>query len=122
MSRTQLLAAAAFACVIGAPAVASAQVTGGYPPGTPVAEIEARERAETARLNQAVLERDAQVVAANAAEAERFAEAQARFEAAQRAHAEAQARYEAEAAAANAAQARYEAEMAAWRARTGRPG
>ncbi|WP_296819204.1 hypothetical protein [Brevundimonas sp.] len=126
MSRPVFFAAAALACAVAAPA--AAQVTGGYPPGTSVAEIEARERAETARLNQAVLDRDAQIVAANEAAAARFAREQAEFEAAQRAHADAQARYRAEVqaveaaqAAHAAAQARYEAEMAAWRARTSRP-
>lgn len=95
-----------------------AQDTGGYPPGTTADEIEAYEQAETVRLNNAVLERDARVVAANEAEAQRFAQDQAAFEAAQAEHARAQAQYEAELAAAQAAQARYEAEMARWRARS----
>lgn len=99
---------------------AMAQDTGGYPPGTTVEEIEALEQAETVRLNNAVLERDARIVAANEAEAERFAQDQAAFEAAQAEHARAQAQYEAELAAAQAAQARYEAEMARWRAQTPR--
>lgn len=119
MSAIRIATLAGFACVLASPALA--QQTGGYPPGTPVAEIEAREQAETVRLNNAVLERDAAVVAANEAEAARFAQAQAEFGAAQQAHAQAQARYEAELAAAQTAQARYEAEMAAWRARVGRP-
>ena len=119
MSALKIAALAGFASILAGPAFA--QQTGGYPPGTPAAEIEALEQAETVRLNNAVLERDAAVVAANEAEAQRFARDQARFSAEQRAHAEAQARYEAELAAAEAAQARYEAEMAAWRARTVRP-
>ena len=119
MSPIKIATLASFACVLASPAFA--QQTGGYPPGTPVSEIEAHERAETVRLNNAVLERDAAVVAANEAEAARFARDQAEFGAAQDDHARAQARYEAELAAAQAAQARYEAEMAAWRARVGRP-
>lgn len=119
MSALKIAALAGFACVLAGPAFA--QQTGGYPPGTPVSEIEARERAETVRLNNAVLERDAAVAAANEAEALRFAQDQSRFAAEQRAHAADVARYEAELAAAQAAQARYEAEMAAWRARTSRP-
>ena len=118
MSPLKLASAAALACALAGPALA--QDTGGYPPGTSVAEIEAREQAETVRLNNAVLERDAQVVAANEAEAARFAAAQADYEAAQAAHARATAQYEAESAAAAAAQARYEAEMARWRDLTGR--
>ena len=118
MSPLKLAAAAALACAIGGPALA--QETGGYPPGTSVADIEAREQAETVRLNNAVLERDARVVAANEAEAARFAADQADYEAEMAAHDAATARYEAEAAAVAAAQARYEAEMAIWRERTNR--
>lgn len=96
------------------PTAALAQVTGGYPPGTSVAEIEARERAETARLNQEVLARDAEIVAQNEAEAERYRAAQA-------AHAEAVATAESQNAANAAAHAEamraHEAAMAAWRAR-----
>lgn len=118
MSPFNLLAASLLACAVAGPTLA--QQTGGYPPGTTAAEIEAREQAETARLNNAVLERDALVVAANEAEATRFAAEQAAFEAAQAEHASAQAQYEAELAAAQAAQARYEAEMARWREQTAR--
>ena len=118
MSLIKLAALTVLAGAIAAPTLA--QDTGGYPPGTSVAEIEALERAETVRLNNAVLERDAQVVAANDAEAARFAAAQADYEAAQASHARAVAQYEADAAAAEAAQARYEAEMALWRQQSGR--
>lgn len=111
------LAAAGVLCLSLASPV-MAQDTGGYPPGTTVDEIEAFEQAETVRLNNAVLERDARIVAANEAEAQRFAQDQAAFEAAQAEHARAQAQYEAELAAAQAAQARYEAEMARWRTRS----
>jgi len=96
-----------------------AQQTGGYPPGVTAAEIEAREQAETVRLNNAVLERDAQAVAANEAEAARFAAAQAEHQAAVAAHDQAEAQYQADVAAADAARARYEAEMAAWRRQWG---
>ena len=79
MSALKIAALAGFAFVLASPALA--QETGGYPPGTPVGEIEALEQAETVRLNPAVLQRDAAVVAANEAEAQRFARDQARFSA-----------------------------------------
>lgn len=98
---------------------ALAQQTGGYPPGASAAEIEAREQAETIRLNNAAIEREAQVMAADEAEAAQFAAAQADHEAALAAHNQATVRHQAEVAAADAAQARYEAEMAAWRRQWG---
>lgn len=119
MSSLKIAALALFAGMIAGPVFA--QDTGGYPPGMSVTEIEAREQAETARLNNAVLERDAQIVASNQAAEAEFAQDQAAFAAAQAEHDRAQAQYEAELAAAQAEQARYEAEMARWRARTGRP-
>lgn len=112
MTSFKLALFAIFAGLAAGPTLA--QQTGGYPPGASAAEIEALEQAETARLNNAILERDAQIVAANEAEAARFAAAQAEHQAAIAAHNQAAARYEAEVAAAEAAQARYEAEMAAW--------
>ena len=42
MSAIKIATLAGFACVLASPALA--QQTGGYPPGTPVAEIEAREQ------------------------------------------------------------------------------
>jgi multidrug efflux pump subunit AcrA (membrane-fusion protein) len=119
MSSLRIAALALFAGMMAGPALA--QDTGGYPPGMGVAEIEARERAETERLNNAVLERDARIVAANEAEAARFVREQAEFEAAHAAHAQAQAQYEADVAAADAARARYEADMARWRQQVGQP-
>ncbi|MBN8553498.1 MAG: hypothetical protein J0L52_11460 [Caulobacterales bacterium] len=117
MSPLRIAALALFVAMIAGPALA--QDTGGYPPGLSAADIDKLERAETERLNNAVLERDAQIVAANEAETARFEREQAEFEAARAAHAQAQAEYEAEAAATAAAQARYEAELARWRERTG---
>lgn len=120
MSRQHMLAAAAFTAALFAPGLAMAQVDGGYPPGTTVAEIERLERAETERLNNEVLARDAQTVASNQASQTQADMAQAEYRAAQSAYAEAQARYEAEAAAVAEAQARYEADMAAWNRSMGR--
>ena len=119
MSSSRIATVVVFAGMLAGPALA--QDTGGYPPGATVEEIEALEQAETARLNDAVLARDAQIVAANEAEDARFEQAQAQYEDARAEHARAQARYEAELAAAQAAQARYDAEMAQWRSRARRP-
>jgi|GEM_PF-1565001 hypothetical protein len=110
MSKLTIAAFALLGGLMAGPALA--QDAGGYPPGMSAADIDKLERAETERLNNAVLERDARTVAANEAEAARFVREQAEFEAARAAHDRAQAQYEAEAAAAEAARVRYEAEMA----------
>lgn len=118
MTSPKLIVFVALAGLAAGPAMA--QQTGGYPPGASAAEIEALEQAETVRLNNAELERDAQFVAASEAETARFEAAQSEHEAAVAAYGRATAQYDAEVAASEAAQARYEAEMAAWQRQWGR--